>query len=57
MCKSLGRQAVGGSRRSRTDRQRGHGARRGSRAGQQLDPTLPETHGDDDLCLLVMQNH
>ena len=38
-------------------RQGRHGARPGSRAGQQLDPTVPETHCEDDLCLLVMQNH
>ena len=28
-----------------------------SRAGQQLDPTVPETHCEDYLCLLVMENH
>lgn len=28
-----------------------------SRAGQQLDPTVPETHCEDYLCLLVMEDH
>lgn len=57
MCKNLGRQAAGESRHSRTDYQGGDGARWGSRAGQQLDPTVPETHCEDYLCLLVMENH
>ena len=61
MCKSLGRQAAGGQDTAgltaRKDMVPGGAAEQGSRAGQQLEPTVPETHCQDSLCLSVMENH